>query len=602
MKKHLKTLLVILFMALSLTFFPRQASAEENLEINEWKVEASLETNGDLVISEDITFEFNEKFNGVYREIVLDNIESITGITVAEVDTGSITEYKPAKKADNGDKGVYTVNEKKNKLTIKIYSPSRDEVKTFRIGYTVNNVAVRYNDIGELYYKFIGKENDTPIDRLVIDIYLPYEDRTGEVQAFAHGPANGVIERAGGGHYRLKVDNVQDGTYVEGRLLFPVEYLAESTNIQNIDKFKDILNEEAEYKAKIERDRQRSKAARRKFGYISLGAGLIGFLAFFLAMYECRRKVNKDILSIEYRDIPEDCTPAVTAYITYMRAADNMIFATILDLFRKGYLRIRGADEALGILENDNYVIERTDINGSLSDGPLTDHERYFMDWLFIEMGNGIKVTTDEIRDYIRHKSTQFLNSQGKWMEKVKKEADRLGYLDHGKSSLGGMLIVLSFVNLVLGVITAVLGSPYAIAGFASFTVTLVYGISLFFRLSDKGYVQRKKWISFKNYMNRIYPNLTPDSIDTSDPALIYAMALNVGASRGLAKKIGLTGLTDTLNTDSWLFWYILFGIDSDNSFNKSIRSSLVIPSSGSGGSFSGGGGGGAGGGGAGGF
>lgn len=130
MKKHLKTLLVILFMALSLTFFPRQASAEENLEINEWKVEASLETNGDLVISEDITFEFNEKFNGVYREIVLDNIESITGITVAEVDTGSITEYKPAKKADNGDKGVYTVNEKKNKLTIKIYSPSRDEVKT----------------------------------------------------------------------------------------------------------------------------------------------------------------------------------------------------------------------------------------------------------------------------------------------------------------------------------------------------------------------------------------------------------------------------------------------------------------------------------------
>ena len=149
-----------------------------------------------LIISEDITFEFNEKFNGVYRDIVFDETSGISDIDVALVVSEDIIGFSHVEKAKNGEQGVYTVNEKNNKIAIKIFSPSKDETKTFRISYTVKNTAVKYNDTGELYYKFIGKENETPINNLIIDIYLPYEDRGNDVKVFAHGPLNGRIEKS----------------------------------------------------------------------------------------------------------------------------------------------------------------------------------------------------------------------------------------------------------------------------------------------------------------------------------------------------------------------------------------------------------------------
>jgi len=74
-----------------------------------------------------------------------------------------------------------------------------------------------------------------------------------------------------------------------------------------------------------------------------------------------------------------------------------------------------------------------------------------------------------------------------------------------------------------------------------------------------------------------------------------------VGVCKSLAKSIGLVGLREAYGSDNWVFWYMLFSIDSENSFSKSIRSSFAVSSS-SGGGFSGGGGGGADGCGAGGF
>ena len=217
---------------------------------------------------------------------------------------------------------------------------------------------------------------------------------------------------------------------------------------------------------------------------------------------------------------------------------NNMIFATILDLFRKGYLRIYSEDETDDLLESSNFIIEKT----ADPDMTLTGHERYFMNWLFDYMGNTTTVSTSDIKDYAKHKSAKFFEKQNKWTEEIKKEADRLGYYDHSKTKLGAMMILLSIVGFVLGIITAVYGSLYALFDFAAFTVTLVYGITLFIRLSDKGYMQYKKWISFKKYMTKIYPDLTLDAIDITNPTLIYALSLNAGVCKSLAKRIGLVG------------------------------------------------------------
>lgn len=55
----------------------------------------------------------------------------------------------------------------------------------------------------------------------------------------------------------------------------------------------------------------------------------------------------------EYHNIPEDCTPAVASYITGRNINGNIFFATVLDLFNKGYLRISRRYENDSVLNNN---------------------------------------------------------------------------------------------------------------------------------------------------------------------------------------------------------------------------------------------------------
>lgn len=71
-----------------------------------------------------------------------------------------------------------------------IFSPAKDETKTFRIEYVLKNVAIAHTDIGELYYQLIGESNTERIDYFEAAIHLP-EINKDDVKIFAHGPLNG---------------------------------------------------------------------------------------------------------------------------------------------------------------------------------------------------------------------------------------------------------------------------------------------------------------------------------------------------------------------------------------------------------------------------
>lgn len=595
MIKHNKGLIILFVMALFLIIFPKNASAEEDLEISNWIVDAYLQESGDLWISEDITFDFNDKFNGVFRDVVMDKTSGISEINVSNIENNTISEYAMVSKAKNGDKEVFTIEEKKNKVIVKIFSPSRNEKKTFRISYIMKNVAVQYKDTGELYYKFLGNENKTSIKNFIVNINLPYEDNDNRVKIFAHGPLDGKINQINKKQFQLKVDNVPSRTFVEGRILFPSSFIKESNNIHNINRYQEIIDEEAAYITKLEQDRQSKEDAKNLFKKISLLMSSISILSFAIILYQNRRNISSDILNIEYSDIPDDCTPAVASLISGALFDNNVIFATILDLFRKGYLRIESKNISQDVRKNKNYILYRTR-EGDMS---LLKHERYFMNWLFDSIGTGESVTTKNIQDYNNKNSQKFYNSQKTWKNMIMEAAKEYGYYDNTKTSQGGLLITLSLIGIVLGFVTAILGSIYSLLSFGVNITLLIYGINCFYRLSDKGYIQHKKWNSLKKHMKKQSPDLSmKEALDSLDTRLIYALSLNVVKKMKTNKS-----LEDDYSTNSWVFWYIMFSSSTNNSFRESINSSFVINSSSStNGGFSSGGGGGAGGGGAGGF
>lgn len=592
MRTYVKGLMILLLTTLSVLLCSKAVYAEDDLLINDWIIDADLMENGDLKISEDITFKFNEKYNGVFRDIQLYKTSGVTDIRVYMADGEDLLEYTLASKAKNGNEGIYTVEEKDSRLIIKIYSPSKDEEKTFRLSYVVKNVAISYRDAGELYYKFLGKDNDTYIKSLVANISLPGEDKTGMVEAFAYGPSKVQISKINNRLYQLKATEISTETLVEGRLLFPKELIPESKNIQDKDRYQEALDEEAARQEKLLRDKEKREKTIGYLKIISLIINGIGILVFVIVLYQCRRKINRDILRLEYRELPSDCTPAVAAYITGMFVDSNVVFATILDLFRKGYLRIGTVNERVNA-DNDIYIMYKT----RDEDMYLSGHESYFMHWLFDIMGNGEKVSTSRIKSFSKRNGQKFYETYSTWKKKVKNEADRYGYIDKSKFRQGAVLFVIAIAGIILGIVNAVYGNPYAFLDFTVGITLFIYSITLYHRLSDKGYLEYKKWISFKNYMKKHNISLNKDELlDTLDPTLIYALSLNVVKNTGLDLDS-----EDSYSAGSWVFWYIMFAGGGDNAFSRSFNDSF---SSGGGSSsdssFSGGGG--AGGGGAGGF
>lgn len=601
MKYCFKSSFILLFIIIFLFSSITISSADELVIIPNWHIESMLLENGDLSITEYITFKFEGKFNGVFREVVLDKTSGIEDIKVAEIIRNDELEYARVNNAKKGDSAVYLIVEDEDVKKIQIFSPSKDEEKTFKISYTVKNVAIRYNDIGELYYKFLGNENETPIDNFTVEIKLPKNDVDDKVRIFAHGPLNGKIIRKTNDIVYMQVKDVPRKTYVEGRILFPIDFIPNSSNIVNKNNYENILNQELAFQRSMEEKAVLDLAVKKTLGNISFIAAIAELFIFIILLLKLKRGNNTIEISWS-ASIPEECTPAVAAYLTNMAIDTNTIIATILDLFRKGYIRI---DEGEEYKEKKKKYKEFIITKVKDVDDSLLSHEKYFINWILNEIGNKRIVTSKDIEEYSENNFKKFYDSYYSWQKKIKEDSIKKGYFDKGSSKYGTFLVIMSVITIVFSIVSLIYGSLLSLILLITSVVLLTYGITLFFRKSDYGYSQYKKWLRFKKYISnsKNYDDIDDFSRYPLDISLIYALAL--GIDKKMIKGLNLfSNNQEYVYSSGWLYWYILFSENKNNTFQKSIDNSFgkVSSTTGSGGGFTAGGGGGAGGGGAGGF
>lgn len=600
MKKVLSTISILLLTITFILCFPITAMADDDLLIPEWVVDAELMETGDLKIVEDLSFEFNDDFNGVFREIVLDKTSGVSNIQVEEILEGTTAKYTQVEDAKKGDSGVFLLDEDDDKTIIQIFSPSEDQIKTFRISYTINDLAIKYNDIGELYYKFLGDENETPIENFLVNIHLPQADRENIVEVFAHGPLNGEIGKSSDSSYFLQVSDVPSNTFVEGRVLFPREFLPLSNRVENIDNYENIMEEEASYQQKIIEDQERRETIGNILEQISIIVSILGLIVFILFLILFRRQIDYR-QSGDYTKIPEDCTPAIASLLTSTLIQTNTIFATMLDLCRKEFLILRADSEEQNFdINEDKFTIAQI----KPADSKLLNHERHFIHWFINEIGNGRSVSTEELESYGKENSTKSLTLYTEWKKKIKQDAIDMGYYDKSKTKYAILFVLLFLPLLALGIFTIVYGSLFGIASIVISFILLIYGLTLFDRLSNYGYHQNIKWKDFKKYMknNKDITSIKDISKYPLEISLIYSLALGVEKPM-VGINIDKANSQNLSYNNSWMLWYFLFLNNESNSFKTSIDNSFGGSSSSfSGGGFSAGGGGGAGGGGAGGF
>ncbi|WP_051541919.1 DUF2207 domain-containing protein [Clostridium lundense] len=608
MRNFIRTLTLFFILTFILN---TNVEAKGSIEITNWNVKCDVVEDGSIIINEYITFKFSGNFNGVYREIVTTDTSGIDDLKVIEKGTNTDRLFKKVDKGQEGKSGIYETNQFNDNVSIKIYSPSKDGEKTFNIVYKVKNICKKYNDVGELYYNFLGKENKTYIDNFNVNINFPYAFQKDRVKIFAHGPLNGVIKFVNNNAINLNVSNVSENNLVAARIVFPKDYIKSSNNIINKDGYAQIMEEEKYYINRIKEDEARKEESRKKGKYASVIVSLLGI---YIILASKKRYKEKDVLEINEIDmLPSECTPAVLSQFYNLSIDSKALLATILDLNRKGYFKIEeipieepNEKTSWGKIKDKpkNYNITKVK-----DDELLLEHEKYFIKWIIDRIGDAYSVTTENIKEYSKKNSGDFVQAYNEWTNLVKEETKKRGYFDLKSADYGVTMVGLSIVMIIISIALMVFSGLYGLMAMTPYIILIGICINkLIYKKTDYGIKEYKRWRNFKEsilkkdkeYLFHMYP---------MDRYFVYSLVLGIEDKKINEFKDVIDNIyhNDGYNYYGygWLYFYsgMYNGKTGLNDFNTSINSSFNVsgPSVGGGGGFSSGGGG-AGGGGAGGF
>lgn len=596
-KYHIILVIVVLLILIN----PTNIFAED-LNINSWIVEADLKDDGSLSIIKDITYFFDTDFNGVYVDIALDNIMSIDNIEVSQILNGEEIGYIQDQKAKKGSNGLFSVNSEKGNTNIMIFSPSEYESKTFRLKYTLYDVASVHSDIGELYYKFIGENNETPIEYFSANIKL-HKFNQNDIKIFAHGPLNGNINFVNQS-IKLEVTNVPSNTFVEARVLFPLDYIPFASRLGN-GSLDNILDEESALIEEIRENEIKRQDRMTLSNNFSIGLSAAGLAILGLLLRRFRR--HPDIFDEMKSIYPDDISPAELSLFLNSSIGPRSYIATLLDLSRRKYISFESQESNTKpnrwskSKDSTSYIF----LKNNTATNDLLEHENYLLSWFFNEIGDGQRVSTDDIENYRENNLRKFHKSQSDWQELVKKELSFKAFYDNNskKYSIRGMIV--SILLSIISVVSMIFEGLFGILLLVISIILFIYSIYLFNRKSDKGYIQYRLWKDFKENNTKIEIESLGLSTDLS---LIYLIAL------GLPMK-SLDDFRQSYGGEYypmyWGYYYFLLnnkgGSSFEDKFNNSFygmtgSSTANSSSFGGGGGFTGGGGGGVGGSGSGGF
>lgn len=346
-------------------------------------IEASLQDNGDLYVTEQRQFDFMGSFSAVwwsFDELPSDSSLSIRGVRLAHVDdqgditdgwtTLSSTSFQLVLREEGGPGSVvYSFDEPEN--TVYVFLDETDSQIVVELTYVIQDAAQAYSDVGELYWQFVGDQWEQGASNITMTLTLPAPAQAtvepGEtVRAWGHGPLDSTVEINTDGTVVCSVPSLSVDSYAEVRILFPTEWLSgvsesDSNAYYSISRLDAALEEEKTWAD--EANVQRATA----FGLllvVTLSA--IVLLVWAIRSFIRYGKELKPTFTDEYwRDIPiEDEHPAVVGRVCRFNKESTIDFtATILHLANIGALRItRNSYTKQGLIRtktHEDYLLER---------------------------------------------------------------------------------------------------------------------------------------------------------------------------------------------------------------------------------------------------
>lgn len=319
-------------------------------------MDVTLAENGTLSVHEERTYDFKGDFNGVYWEIGTGSRDDVgDAVTVPEVDVTAVSyllsDGTPVQcslttedDAFLGDDGVYTVENDTSNTKVKLYHPASNETVTYAIDYTYTGAVYRWQDVGDIYWRFVSDGWDVDSNDVTCTLHLPVpageSAKAGDnVKAWGHGPLSGNVDINEDGTITFTVPTVEKGDFAEMRVAFPEAWVSQMEQ-QQTTHLSLIEQEESQWAQEADATRAGLSVLRNGLVVAILYVVVLTVLSFILIVKETRaynKRIDSGYADKYFRDIPTNDPPALLAILLDSDADDSpLVSATLLGLIDKG--------------------------------------------------------------------------------------------------------------------------------------------------------------------------------------------------------------------------------------------------------------------------
>lgn len=572
----------------------------KSYSIDRVKIAAEILPDGSLAIEENRNYTFRGSFRWADYSLPLKNLGRVTDFELSEA---GIT-YRPG--SDEAP-GTYQYSQNEERLYVKWFYRARNESRTFKLKYRVEDAVTVYNDIAELYYKFVSEKSQKSIDDVAVLLKFPQAADTSQVRAWAHGPLHGQLAFENG-VIHLWVSPLPKRNWWEVRAIFPPEWVPSAQKPRDEFKREQIMQEEQRLVEQSNAKRlqlikkQEFKESHKQTAFeVSLILAAIGLAALILLYNRYGKAYQVPFYNKISSDIPGEVSPAVASYLFYSgQIGSGALVATMLDLASRGFLKIDAIQQTkksiFGTFRKTKYNLKLVPEAYEKNKNELAAHEQDMIQFIFQNLAAGNEeIQLDEIKDSRRHVMKWF----SQWKKLIKSEWGNKPFYD--KSSIKGTVIsaIISILIIVSGTLIVIyFDVPGAIAVVAG---AVLFGLSfIILRYTKEAKLQRAKLIALKQYLSKYHFRKDAGNLQSSiEKFLIYGVALGIGSK--VMKEI-LTSVPEWQSSGHFAWYAGAIGRGSPAGFADAVTSMVSAASAtmgtaaGVGGGASAGGGAGAGG------
>ena len=515
MRKNI--LRIFLFFLISIVSFAA------SFRIEKLDIEANLQKDGSMVVSEAVTYDIDE-INGVYFDIDAKGFGELEYIQVFEDDsTGGFKEV---------DSSNYEVSVNDELYRIKLYSKNHNNRRTFKFVYKLPEAITVYDDVAQFNRKMVGKEWQQGINYITAKVIIPVSASydNSNILVFGHGPLTGEVDKEGNTViYRL--NNYYPGDFLEAHILMEPEIFSEynKSKIVHKDMKQKLLDMEAKFADEANAERDKAIRQQEMINKVFEKPGLIfgvlssiwGALMYYIHVIFKRKNKVKNSVGKYLRELPDNSSPALVGGFMTNSINDNEILATIVDLVRRKVLTLENSDK--------NSIIILT---GSTEN--LSAQEKAIVDIYINDFGDGKSLDLKSF-GFFQKVPMSTARKFEKWKTIIQSEMNRKDLVFEGFKGMGENLFYKSLCGIILGI--KFFGNILEKAMESKmFLIIIIMGVILFISLTKARYPRKElaeakdKWQAFKNFLSD-YSQLEEakiTSVHLWEQYFVYAVALGV--------------------------------------------------------------------------